>query len=231
MKQEIISLILHELGDGNEIQLEKFCKRYLIPLETLKSILKDYQDYIEYHDSTLRLRAKIDFLLKLASRGYPVNELLRYISWREFEDYVCNLLKKYGFNVRKKVRFKACGRRFEIDVLAVRDQIILLLECKFWRRIYSRRYSLNMAAHKHIQRAECFRNVIFRYLKEVVGNEIKIIPLIVSFYETDLNIVEDVRIPIVPVSMLRSFLIKLDSMEDYISVIRVYREGLEKFSK
>lgn len=71
-------------------------------------------------DSILILPSqKIHLAVEALSLGCSLKDVCRSLSWGEFEDFCLEVLYVNGSDVKKHFRFKACGRRWEIDLLAV----------------------------------------------------------------------------------------------------------------
>ena len=76
--------------------------------------------------------------LKIAVRavelGADIERVCRALGWLEFEEMAAYVFEENGYRVRRRYRFEAEGRRWEVDVLASRRPLVVCAECKRWAR-------------------------------------------------------------------------------------------------
>ncbi|MEM3692843.1 MAG: hypothetical protein QXI39_02325 [Candidatus Bathyarchaeia archaeon] len=150
--------------------------------------------------------------VRLLGMGYElggdVEELGRLIGWLDFEALIEKSLEAYGYEAIHSFRFEDGKRRWEVDLIALRNPLLLCIDCKHLvRRPGS---SLKKGAEHNINRA--------RSLGEILGSleeklslqswrRVLILPLIVSLLEPPFE--EYKGCPIVPILRLRNFLSEL----------------------
>ena len=92
-------------------------------------LIKAYEELIE---------TSLDQRLKLAVRavraGADLERVSKALGWLEFEEMVAFTFEQNGYGVECRFRFKADGRRWEIDVLATRNPLVICAECKHWQK-------------------------------------------------------------------------------------------------
>jgi hypothetical protein len=66
--------------------------------------------------------------------GVPLDVIADAIPWQRFEALTGAALIRHGFEIRRNVRFRAEGRRWEIDVLGLRERDLLCFDCKQWKK-------------------------------------------------------------------------------------------------
>ena len=64
--------------------------------------------------------------------GADPERIARELRWQEFEAFADQVLARDGFATLNHFVFKDSGRRFEIDVIAAREPIVLCVDCKHW---------------------------------------------------------------------------------------------------
>lgn len=142
---------------------------------------------VYYFDPGDRLKVAIALLEK----GVSLDEVTPEIDWRDFEGLTTEMLATKNFAVMKNLRFKAPV--IEIDVVAIRMGIALLVDCKHWKRTTPSAMS-NVVA-KQIERTR-------RYVAETPGAVA--VPIIVTLYQHETEFVDNV--PIVPIAGFSSFI-------------------------
>ena len=85
--------------------------------------------------------------------GEQIENIIQKIDWKEFEKLIAEILKKHDFNVYNNFRFKT-NRRFEIDVLAIRNKISLVIDCKQWGRGRHKKTGLKYSVEEQKERAK-----------------------------------------------------------------------------
>jgi len=218
----LVPLVLREFREESKFDVEKFVRKYGIERDLLLRLSRRYSDFLLLENNFLIVKDKVSLILRLLSESFSPEELLRYLSWSEFEEYTERVLEKLGFNVVKKVTFSSQGKRFEIDLVAIRGGTAFVIECKYWKRLRGRGASLAKSAKRHLERVEAFKNLAFKILGPYVHEDtLRIYPLLVSFYESDLGFVEGV--PIVPISKLVAFMKRFYLYDHVIATITVKR--------
>lgn len=126
-----------------------------------------------------------------------LQEISNKTSWQYFEKLVAFIFEENGFDVEQnKVFVKKENKKIEkrqYDVIAKKNDITYLIECKKWKRSNS----FKAAIEKHNERCEFYSKL---YPEE------QVYPLLVNFMERN-NMIEE-EIPIVPLFGLNRFLNK-----------------------
>ncbi len=146
--------------------------------------------------------------------GADIERVCRALGWREFEDLTALALEQNGYGVKKHFRFKGSNRRYEIDVVGLKEPLILSVECKHWRR--SGRAATVNAIRMQVERTKS----LAQYVKPIdrLGvaewREVKLLPLVLTLSDTVLKIFNGV--PVVPIFNLNSFLNEMQAYPDKI---------------
>ena len=134
---------------------------------------------------------KLKTALFAIKNGVPIEEVSRYIDWKDFEGLVAEILDSKHFDVLRN--FRMTRPTMEIDVVGVRLGIALLIDCKHWKRLsYS---ALETIVVKQIER-----------VKHYVSNAKDVIaaPVIVTLNQEETSFIN--RVPIVPILQFSSFI-------------------------
>lgn len=132
--------------------------------------------------------------------GASLNDVLKVVSWQDFENFTEKILLEYGYKTFKNFRLKK--PRLEVDVLALKKDFGLVVDCKQWQKnvTFSK---LEKAVLKQVERA---KTILFNG-KEFLGDR-KLIPVIVVLYPSPVESIEGV--PVVPIEMFKSFVSEID---------------------
>jgi Holliday junction resolvase-like predicted endonuclease len=140
---------------------------------------------------------EFDEIEEMIRNGKTVEEILNILDWREFEEKVEEIFKRHNFNTKRNFKFKA-SKRFEVDIVAEKRDLVFVVDCKHWSKGQYKAYSLKRAAESQLERAKAIK-------KTFIGYDKKIIPIIVTLF--DECFYEFKEVLIIPVSKLSNFLL------------------------
>ncbi|MGQ9468953.1 MAG: restriction endonuclease [Nitrososphaerales archaeon] len=142
--------------------------------------------------------------------GSSIDEVSKALSWKDFEEFIFIIMAYNGYRVHQNFRLK--HPKIEIDVLAVKDERSLAIDCKHWH--HSMGVSrISKAAEAQIKRAE----KLMRSEEAKRLNLSYVIPVIVTLYSEQAFFVN--KVPVVPIDKFSHFLNKLDDMLDMILIV------------
>jgi len=149
---------------------------------------------------------RVEMAVKAIEYGADFERVSQCLGWLEFEELVARVFRENGFNTLSRYRFKADGRRWEIDVLATSYPYIICAECKHYTREMGNSLARNII-ETHIEKT----GVLSRHIAEVSrkidvnnwGNAV-LVPITLTLQPTKMNVYR--RVPSVSVFMLPSFL-------------------------
>ena len=164
-------------------------------------------------DTTQRLRIAFE----LVKTGSDIERIFKYLSWQEFEEASARILEESGYAVHRRVRFRNEARKFEIDLLGLRQPLILCLDCKHWMR-GSQRSPLKKAIGEQVIRVEGFAHFVRanreRFHMET-WKKAKLLPVMIVLLDVPLQVYEGV--PAVPILRLGNFLYELPAALDILN--------------
>ncbi len=135
--------------------------------------------------------------------GEILEDILEAYDWRDFENFVREVLEAHSFKTYLHFRFKT-KRKYEIDVLGKKSDLILLIDCKRLGRGRYKKSELRKAVELQEERAKEFK----KFFKDKLENR-KICPLIVTLFEED--ILKEKNTFVLPVWKLNSFLLEIEN--------------------
>jgi hypothetical protein len=116
-----------------------------------------------------------------AVRHGALQQVARALTWQEFETFTEECLRATGFRTRKGVMVKDDSRRWQIDVVATKGQIMLAIDCKHWE---SPGYSSKLRAaaeHQRLAVQALIQNMTAK--EEVVNAGPLALPIILTLFE------------------------------------------------
>ena len=149
--------------------------------------------------------------LKTCIRNDGIEKVFRGLDWKEFEQAVSEIFAENSFKTFHSFRFKTKGRH-EIDIVAVRNGLVVCVDCKKWERGRYKSSGLRQAADEQKERTNEFRlflkgNIIAQSRMDI-GKSQSIYPLVVTLFEEE--IVQHDGCFVVPVWKLNSFLVDIE---------------------
>jgi len=188
-----------------------------IPNEVLEALIDELASKGLVKLSNGLVEASMDQRLRLAvaavELGADIEEVSRALGWREFEEMAAYILEENGFEVHRHLRFRADGRRWEIDLAALRRPYILCAECKRWRRGL-RGSALEEMAEGQRRRVEALSGEAAELLPIEGWGAATLIPIILSLTTPPRRMIYGV--PVIPILELPSF---LEAFEGYLDEI------------
>ena len=159
---------------------------------------------------------RLELALLALGEGADVERVCKSLGWKEFEDLVAIAFEFNGFKTTKHFRFKGSGKRYEIDVVGLKEPLVFSVECKRWKRSWVRGAMVNVV-RRQMERTEA----LIHFLPEPKDRldlarwrEVRIIPLVLTLSKTPLKLCDGV--PIVPIFFFNNF---LNEVQSYIEVI------------
>jgi len=211
-KNESISIeLLAGLTGINDLD---FINYIVDDLVTDDIITKDDHNQVNL---TPESRMKLAFLLIKA--GLDIEAVAKYLDWKEFEAFARDILLYHEFKVYSRVRFKSSKKkRYELDLLAIRNPIILCIDCKHWSPRAGKKHALKKAVKKQVERTLAFsKDVDLSKFYIESNDELFLMPLLISWLVEDIKTYQNV--PIVPVFQLSFFLHQIDVYRDEFKII------------
>ena len=134
---------------------------------------------------------KLKTALLAINNGVPIEEVSRYIDWKDFEGLVAEILDTKHFDVLRN--FRMTKPTMEIDVVGVRLGVALLIDCKHWKKLS--RSALETIVVKQIERVKYY----ISNAKDVIAA-----PVIVTLNQEETSFIN--KVPIVPILQFSSFI-------------------------
>lgn len=82
-----------------------------------------------------------------------IEDTIEEFDWKDFEEIVADIFTDNNFKVKQNFRFKT-KRRYEIDVLAIKDNVVLCADCKQWGKRRYKKTSLKYYVREQERRVK-----------------------------------------------------------------------------
>ena len=190
---------------------------------------------------------KISFITRCLNYiDLDVNQLSYLLNYDGFEALIQEILsqnhyrtiKNYRFSDRSELKYETSQKRYEIDVIGIYQNFILVVDAKQWKRKDS--YSaMNKAANLQFQRVKALKKnpeILSNMIQEILGlnyNNYKkrmpfiLIPLMVTV-ETNWIKINDNSVPLVAILNFNSFLQELSVNLQYFKTVMVEKISIQK---
>ncbi|MEM5790672.1 MAG: hypothetical protein QXP77_01325 [Candidatus Aenigmatarchaeota archaeon] len=132
--------------------------------------------------------------------GKEIEEVLKEYDWKFFENFVKEILEAHSFKTKLHLRFKT-RRRYEIDILAERGNLLLAIDCKMLGRGRYKKTEIEKAILLQEERIRKFKK--FSKIKSK-----KLYSIIVTLFEEE--ILQKSKTFVIPIWKFNSFISNLD---------------------
>jgi Holliday junction resolvase-like predicted endonuclease len=175
----------------------------------------------ELGNITASLNQRLELAIKAVQAGGDLERVSRALGWLEFEEIVARIFEENGYDVKRRFRFQADGRRWEIDILATRRPLIVCAECKHWAKGLGNTTARRIT-ETHLKKVE----TLSRSVGDLQGRmgiegwgQATMIPMTLSLQPARERIYR--RIPVVSVYGLPGFLSEFEAQMDWLASFTV----------
>jgi Holliday junction resolvase-like predicted endonuclease len=181
-----------------------------VPVQVVNNVLGALREIglIECENEQIELSSnqRVKLAIYAINHGMDIERVCKVLEWKEFENFAATAFEKNNFAVKRNFRFKASGRRWEIDVVAYSEPIVVCVDCKRWRRGWGNSAITKVAAAQAV-RTEALAN-IFQSLQRKIGfydwTQATLFPAILSLFPGPVKFYN--KVPVVPILQLQNFL-------------------------
>jgi hypothetical protein len=213
------------LTNGESVNVEKLRGSMRITSEAFDNVLSQLSEAdiitVEGDHISLSLDQRLQLASKAVEVGADFESVSRSLGWKEFEEISAKVLEENLFRVLRRFRFTADGRRWEIDLLAVRAPYLVCAECKHWGKGMGNQTARGIV-ETHLEKTE----VLSRFLESLKGrigikswSKVTLVPMVLTLSATPMEIYR--RVPSVSVLALPSFITEFDGQLERLAIFRV----------
>jgi len=181
-----------------------------VPEVIVRNVIESLADcgILSLQGSNIIVKVKdcVDALFKLLEGNLlkDIEFLCDFIPWNVFEEVVCRICRVCNYETIRRLRIPTRYGREEIDVIAIKDNIMLFIEVKHYKKA---RLKLEDVVRIHVEKVKKCVESREELLKRVPVKcmfSCYVIPVVVTLRDYGVKVLDDV--PIVPIYRLRSFL-------------------------
>ena len=137
-----------------------------------------------------------------AARTGGLEEASKALTWQEFEKFSEFCLEAAGFETQKGVMVRGGARLWQIDLVAIKDRMVLAIDCKHWKSPgYVSKFSRAITHHEQSLKPLIHH---LRSSGRFVDGEVRAVGIILTLLEPRRKIVEGVVLA--SISQLSDFL-------------------------
>ncbi|MDH5438986.1 MAG: restriction endonuclease [Candidatus Bathyarchaeota archaeon] len=202
-------------------RIEEISRDASVPSTLARKILEKYSkvELANISEETVVMdgEQRLGIAYRSIELGADLERVCRLLRWREFEDISALAFEARGFSVMKHFRFKDLDKRWEIDILALKNPFVLSVDCKHWRKSL-RRSALSRIVESQVKRTQALYKVSpqLHARSDIAGwRSAMFIPLILSLIPSPTKFHQNV--PIVPVFQLRNFITEMPAHADHLT--------------
>ena len=222
--RQVVKAILAKTQSG-EAHLDEVLDSVKVTSEVLDQTLEAMalEEIISLEDDTVRLSTgqRVKLAVKAVELGLDFQTVSNSLGWLEFEELAAHVFEENGFNVLRRYRFQAEGRRWEMDVLASRYPYIVCAECKHYTRGMGNSTARNIV-ETHLEKTTVFAEHLPGQAKKIGVHRWRdavVVPITLTLSPTKMKIYR--RIPSVSALALTSFLASFEGYMERMAHFRV----------
>jgi len=152
-----------------------------------------------YHMLSHACRVKLG--IKICETGYDISRVVKFLTWQDFEFFVCQVAEEVGYRALHDIRMKK--PRMQIDAVCIKGDFGISFDCKHWR--YYSHSAISSAAIAQGKRSARLCE------SKIIPGVRRVLPAVVTIHETAIRLLDGVAI--VPVNAINTFL--LDAMYNF----------------
>jgi hypothetical protein len=233
VSQTVLQMLtaLLEATRAGPVSVSVLPERIRVTGDALKGFLNEAREegllHIENGEIIQDISQRLATAVKAVRVGADIEAVSRSLTWLEFEELSARVFEENGFRVMRRFRFMAEGRRWELDLLAVRTPYLVCGECKRWGKGIGNQTARGII-ETHLEKTEVFTGHI-EELRKRVGlvdwSKAVIVPMVLTLSATPMEIYR--RVPSVSVLVLPSFLSEFDGQLERLVHFRINLRPIE----
>ncbi|MBA7679777.1 hypothetical protein ES703_88081 [subsurface metagenome] len=208
-KTDVLIAILKHTNSGLAAK-EVVAREANVPVQVANNVLRGLREIglIECKNGIIEVSSnqRVKLAIHAINHGTDIERVCKVLEWIEFENFAATAFETNNFAVKRRFRFKASGRRWEIDVLAYSEPLVVCVDCKRWRRGWGNS-AIKKIVELQTQRTEVLAKNL-QSLQRKIGldgwKRATLFPVILSLFPGSAKFYNNV--PVVPILQLQNFL-------------------------
>jgi hypothetical protein len=224
LNRELLVALLELTKDG-PVQVEDLRSAARVTTQMFDQFLEGlrHRGLVHDHDGSIEVSSeqRTRIAIMAVEAGSDIERVSRALGWLEFEEMASHAFEENGYEVSRRFRFKANGRRWEVDVLAARRPLVVCAECKRWARGMSGS-SIMRTVEAHVEKVRTLSENLVELSKKLGLDDWRrgvVIPIALSL--TSVPIAFHRQVPVVSIFQLPRFIADLGGHLDEITHFEV----------
>jgi Holliday junction resolvase-like predicted endonuclease len=225
VETEMIISILKLTREG-PISQELINKDTQVPHVLVRKLLQRLQDegliYVRGNFLEANDLQRLKIAILAVQSGADLERVSGLLQWKEFEAIAALAFERYGYKVKRNLRFTHGGRRWEIDIVGCRRPFVICVDCKHWR------HGLHPSTLKRIVKEQVERTSALAEslpspslrMDFVCWDDVKFVPGVLSLVMGQFKFYDNV--PVVSVLQLQDFLGQLPA---YVHSLKYFEKS------
>jgi len=178
------------------------------------------QNIVYLDREVLRVVDPINLAIEAMRLGADAEAVSQLLTWKDFEGLCVEALRSHGYEVVAPFRFKMDGKKYEVDVVAHKGEVLLCVDCKHWKTKRGQRSKVKDAAANHFDK--CLRLALSADSLRKAGLKIYggsyIVPVMVTLMDLGFKKPLD-GVFVVPILKFNNFLLELEAHLDELPAL------------
>jgi Holliday junction resolvase-like predicted endonuclease len=162
---------------------------------------------------------RLQLAVQALQSGADPERVSSFLRWKEFEGIAAVTFERNGYAIKKNLRFKHGGRRWEMDIVGYKRPLVVCVDCKHWHH-GPHKSALERIVKEQIDRTSALvkslPNPAFK-IENVSWSGARFVPVVLSLIVDKFKFYNGV--PIVPVLQLQDFINQLPLHTDSVLCI------------
>lgn len=235
-EREIILSVL-KLAKNEPVQKDLIAKDAHTATAVADEMLRtlDTKGFVQLKGKFLEIapNQKLALVVEAVKQGADIERACKFLEWKEFENMAATAFEINGYRVKRNFHFKAHDKRWEIDLLALKQPLIACVDCKHWQHHWSRA-AVVKAVEAQVERTQALAERLEKFFEDLglnKWNQAALIPVVLSLIPSAFKFHNNT--PIVPIMQMQSFINEMPAHVNFLThfstIIKTQNRKLTEF--
>ena len=160
---------------------------------------------------------RLQLAIEAIKQGVDIEHTSKFLKWKEFENVAAIAFQINHYTVKRNFHFKACGKRWEMDLLACKQPLMACVDCKRWQHGWTRA-SIMKASEAQVERTKALTDSLQNFTEKLgldKWTRVMLIPIVLSLVPSAFKFHNNT--PIVSILQLQSFINELPTETTFLT--------------
>jgi hypothetical protein len=193
------------------LSIGQIAERAKTTIEQVALVLGSILQIDEPSKARLTSSSRFKLAFEAAKHG-ALQQVARVLTWQEFEAFSEECLLTVGFETKKGLIVKDDSRRWQLDVIAKKGSMILVVDCKHWESPGYESKLSKAAEHQKLAVKALLHQMATK--GEIDGEGLQALPMILTLFEPRSRMVDGV------------VAVSVDQLADFLQGVSPYSSDL-----